>query len=76
MLVATVLTNIEGASYPVRRLKAAQLAAYRVLGAGVVLESFDTEADMRGQYRVVSTQAEGKYEDPKGRNVIRVRAGE
>jgi hypothetical protein len=73
MLVATVLTNIEGVSYPVRRLKAAQLAAMRVLG-GLRLESFDTEADMRGQYRVVSEQAEGEYADK--RHTLRIRSWE
>lgn len=65
MTTITALTRFGDLTFPVRRLKAAQLAALRVLGEGVVLEEYDNEETMQGRYRVVTMPEakSGEYAD-------------
>lgn len=73
MIVVTALTHFGPNTFPIRRLKAAQLAALRVFGEGVILESFDAEAAMQGKYRLVTEAPEqGEYQDAKKRHTLQV----
>lgn len=71
MMVATITHTWTDTPAPVRALKAAQLAALRVLGGHVILESIGQ--DMFGQYRItMPTPKTGVFKIKQVRNEITI----